>query len=189
MGLGGMFVQGVLVRVVVRWLGEERTLFVAMASTAGGFALLAATHNLQLLVPALSLIAVGYGLTVPCLTTLFSHVPVEQGVMQGIAGAIDRFGQAFGPLVGGALMGMLGEAALSSVCLVFVGEGCLHWMRELCCCYSSDGYRQVGRSELDAIEEEDEDEGGDDELDGGANGSAGPPLRTAVVPVAARAPV
>ena len=31
MGIGGMFVQGVLVRVVVGRLGEEKTLFFAMA--------------------------------------------------------------------------------------------------------------------------------------------------------------
>ena len=32
MGIGGMFVQGVLVRVVVGRLGEEKTLFFAMAA-------------------------------------------------------------------------------------------------------------------------------------------------------------
>ena len=32
--------------------------------------------------------------------------------MQGIAGAIDRFGQAFGPVVGGSMLHLLGEASL-----------------------------------------------------------------------------
>ena len=41
-------------------------------------------------------IAIGYNLAVPCLSTLFSHVPVQQGVMQGIAGSIDRFGALLG---------------------------------------------------------------------------------------------
>lgn len=73
--------------------------------------------------------------------------------MQGIAGAIDRFGQAFGPIVGGSLLHMLGEAALmrltgvglaaiAAVCLMFIGDGCFSWMREACC-YSQQGYSQV----------------------------------------------
>ena len=40
MGLGGIFVQGVLVRVVTTAVGEERTLLLAMASTALGFSAL-----------------------------------------------------------------------------------------------------------------------------------------------------
>ena len=215
MGLGGMFVQGVLVRIVVSRLGEEKTLFVAMAATAGGFVLLALAQNLTMLVPALTMIAIGYGLCVPCLTTLFSHVPVEQGIMQGIAGAIDRFGQAFGPVVGGSMLHLLGEASLmlwtgvalasislvsgsiacarpearlwiesceetipasrclafgypisfdataclsrdsTQVCLAFIGDGWIAWMREFFC-YQTSGYQQV--SALEAIDEEDEEE-------------------------------
>ena len=34
------------------------------------------------LAPALTLVSVGYGLAVPCLSTLFSNVPMEQGIMQ-----------------------------------------------------------------------------------------------------------
>ena len=166
MGLGGMFVQGVLVRVVVGQLGEERTLVVAMICTAGGFILLSFVDGLPLLVVALTSIAIGYGLTVPCLTTLFSHVPVEQGVMQGIAGAIDRFGQAFGPVVGGSLLHLLGEAALmrwtglalaaiSACCLACIGDGCYSWMRELCF-HPAAGYSKVNA--LDAIDEEEDEE-------------------------------
>ena len=128
--------------------------------------MLSYSTSLALLAPALTLIAIGYGLAVPCLTTLFSHVPVEQGIMQGIAGAIDRFGQAFGPVVGGVLLKVLGEAGLmrwtgvglaiiSSICLAFIGEGCLNWMRELFC-HTAAGYKQV--TTLDSIAEEDEDE-------------------------------
>ena len=40
MGLGGIFVQGVLVRVVTTAVGEERTLLLAMTSTALGFSAL-----------------------------------------------------------------------------------------------------------------------------------------------------
>jgi hypothetical protein len=61
---------------------------------------------------SLLLITVGYGLAVPSLSALFSHVPMQQGVMQGIAGSADRFGQAIGPLAGMQLLGALGERGL-----------------------------------------------------------------------------
>ena len=164
-GIGGMFVQGVLVRVAVGRLGEEKTLFLSMAATSAGFVVFSCATSLHVLAPALALIAVGYGLTVPCLSTLFSNVPVEQGIMQGIAGAIDRFGQAFGPIVGGVLLSLVGEVALmrwtgialalvAAACLAFIGDGCTHWMREIFC-YKQAGYRQVGH--LDSVEEEDEE--------------------------------
>ena len=177
MGIGGMFVQGVLVRVTVRSLGEERTLFVAMAAEAAGFIVLSYARGLTLLVPALSLIAIGYGLAVPCLTTLFANVPVEQGIMQGIAGFIDRFGQAFGPVLGGLIYKQLGAANLmlctgvalaciSSICLMFIGDGCAAWMREMFCYHAAQGYQQVGTEmaetvgeEMSELERADEDDG------------------------------
>ena len=170
-------VQGALVRIVVGALGEERTLVVAMAATAAGFP--RAVDDDQR-VDAVwrchhPLIAIGYGFACPCLSTLFSNVPVEQGVMQvtrrhrhqpppppppppphhlrhlhftsaslpvmqGIAGSIDRFGQALGPIAGGYLLDKVGEAALlryaavalvavSSICMLYIGDGCIAWLR------------------------------------------------------------
>ena len=78
MGLVGMGVQGILVRLAVSACGEQRTLSFSMASTAFGFVALSATSSLDGLLPALAFVAIGYGLAVPCLSTLFSHVPVEQ---------------------------------------------------------------------------------------------------------------
>ena len=149
MGLGGMAVQGVLVRVTVAYLGEEQTLVVAMAAVSSGFGLLSYATNVVLLAPALTLIAIGYGLAVPCLSALFAQVPVEQGIMQGIAGAIDRFGQAFGPIVGGSLLALLGEAglmrfvgmglaAISVLCLGFIGDGKIFRLLRSCFCGGRD---------------------------------------------------
>ena len=160
MGIAGMLVQGVLVRVVVAALAEERTLMLAMSATCVGFVLLSLATNLYGLVPALGCIAVGYGLAVPCLSALFSHVPVEQGIMQGMAGAIDRFGQAVGPIVGGSLLVFLGEAklmaatgialaAVSGLCLLFIGEGCLSWARQSF--RGSAGYSAVATEEKEPL--------------------------------------
>ena len=60
--------------------------------------------------------------------------------MQGIAGSIDRFGQALGPIAGGYLLDKVGEAALlrsaavalvavSSICMLYIGDGCIAWLR------------------------------------------------------------
>jgi len=54
MGVGGMFVQGVLVRVINGSLGEQRTLVLAMACTSLGYAGLAAVASVASLVPCLS---------------------------------------------------------------------------------------------------------------------------------------
>lgn len=147
-----------------RSLGEERTLLLAMMAESAGFIVLSYTANLPTLILALVLIAIGYGLAVPCLTTLFANVPVQQGVMQGIAGFIDRFGQAFGPILGGLIYKQLGAAYLmfctgfalaiiSSCCLAFIGDGCLSWMRELCCYRAAQGYSAVRSADHDLEEE------------------------------------
>ena len=90
---------------------------------------------------------------------------------QGIAGAIDRFGQAFGPVIGGSMIDILGEAALmrstgmglaviSTICLMFIGDGCASWLREACCHASRQGYTQVGASDApDGAEMEMAEEG------------------------------
>jgi len=161
MGLGGIFVQGVLVRFVVSRIQEERTLVVAMASTSLGFAGLSYVTSVYTLVPCLAFVSIGYGLAIPCLSALFSHVAVEQGIMQGIAGSIDRFGQSFGPILGGWLLDLVGQAwlmlstgatlaVISSVVLLFVGDGCVQWARESC--MGAEGYKQVGQTDADPDE-------------------------------------
>lgn len=86
--------------------------------------------------------------------------------MQGIAGAIDRFGQAFGPLVGGAALHFLGEAglmrwtglglaAISSVCMLFIGDGCVNWARNSCMRSLGGGYTPISQGHLE-IDQADE---------------------------------
>mmetsp|Transcript_6515 Transcript_6515/g.16086 ORF Transcript_6515/g.16086 Transcript_6515/m.16086 type:complete len:538 (+) Transcript_6515:78-1691(+) len=160
MGLGGIFVQGVLVRVVTSAVGEERTLLLAMVSTSIGFSALSYVKTVYHLAPALTLVSVGYGLAVPCLSTLFSNVPMEQGIMQGIAGSIDRFGQSFGPILGGWLLDLVGQGwlmlctgtslgAIAAVCLLFVGDGCLAWIKDSFFGKATAGYDPVGLDQSD----------------------------------------
>jgi len=122
------------------------------------------------LAPCLSLIAIGYGLAVPCISTLFAEVPVEQGVMQGVAGSIDRFGQVFGPVVGGLLLDFTGLyalmvstggslAAVSTLCLAFIID--LSWMGDLLCCRCSRLQGSDGGPAYAAVREGDEEEEGE----------------------------
>ena len=82
---------------------------------------------------------------------------------QGIAGSIDRFGQALGPVLGGYLLGALGQvwllratglglAAVTSVCMLHIGEGCMSWVRPMLSL--SAGYAPVRQQPLSPIEEE-----------------------------------
>ena len=199
-------------------LGEERTLFVSMVAESAGFIALSYARGLPVLIAALTLIAIGYGLAVPCLTTLFANVPVEQGVMQvrrlvmsarrfawqctdmlrhhkclhrvvlhmanaqGIAGFIDRFGQAFGPILGGLIYRQLGAAnlmlwtgfalaAISGVCLTFIGDGCAAWTREACC-YRGQGYQQVGMVDDADVEDTDIGEVGEESFESDGQSSS-----------------
>lgn len=185
MGIGGMFVQGALVRMVVPRLGEAKTLLLAMGATAAGFCLLSYARALPLFAAALTVIAIGYGLAVPCIASLFAAVPIQQGVMQGIGGAIDRFGQAIGPMAGGSMLHYLGEARLmrgTGLALALVSIFCLSFVSganlfALCCCGARGGgergdYSRVGTAEAEGVEiaEEEEEEAGGGAQSGGVNG-------------------
>mmetsp|Transcript_18073 Transcript_18073/g.48609 ORF Transcript_18073/g.48609 Transcript_18073/m.48609 type:complete len:669 (+) Transcript_18073:174-2180(+) len=132
MGLLGILVQGVLLRVVVRYAKDGNTLYVGLLSTALGLTMLAVSRSSAVLALSLALITTGYGLAVPSLSALFSHVPMQQGVMQGIAGSADRFGQAIGPIAGIKLLGVVGERGLmnlTGIGLFLICTVCVQFIR------------------------------------------------------------
>ncbi|KAG8464981.1 hypothetical protein KFE25_012344 [Diacronema lutheri] len=132
MGLLGIFVQGVLLRIVVRCAQDGNTLYMGLLSTSLGLSMLAVSYTPPLLGLSLGLITVGYGLAVPSLSALFSHVPMQQGVMQGIAGSADRFGQAVGPIAGMQLLNVVGERGLmnyTGIGLFLICTVCVQFIR------------------------------------------------------------
>lgn len=104
-GLVLVVVQGGLVGRVTQRLGVGPTLRLAIVCNALGMILLAVTTTWAVLVPALLLLTVGQGLTIPSLTAMVvERAPVERrgealGFQQS-AGALARIG---GPALGGAL--------------------------------------------------------------------------------------
>jgi hypothetical protein len=78
----------------------------------------------------------------------------------------------------------LALAGISSVCLMFIGDGCAAWMREVCCYHSAQGYQTVEMADQPLDEDEEEmaelepsDENGSPK-DGPKDGSKGKtPLR------------
>lgn len=124
MGAAGIFVQGVLLRIIMARISEGQALVWAMFVTSFALIGMGYCDSEVMFMVYLILISVGYGLTVPNLSALFSHVPLPQGAIQGVAGAIDRLGQAFGPLIGLQAVGTLSEGTVlwcTGVELFFVG--------------------------------------------------------------------
>ena len=91
----------------------------------------------------------------------YADVPLRRYTL-----AIDRLGQAFGPVVGGAALHYLGAggimrftgyglAIISSVCLLFIGDGCLSWVRQSCMRSIGGGYAPLGQNtgEIDQADE------------------------------------
>ena len=111
-GLLGAFVQGGLIRPVVRRLGDKRTL--AAGLVCATFGLIAATlaHSVGALVLALVPVAFGIGFGHPTVASLVSRAARgdEQGRVQGAASAVESLGRTVGPVWGNASLQHWGEA-------------------------------------------------------------------------------
>lgn len=111
-GVMAVFSQGFLVgRVVARW-GESRVMIGGLAGTAAGLLLVAVSHNLGLLLPALALLAVASGLVFSATTALISLAAGdrEQGMVLGLTASVGSAARIAGPLVGTALFEHAGIA-------------------------------------------------------------------------------
>merc|ERR1719326_2642241 len=125
MGMSGMFTQGVLLRIVVARVSEGTALMWAMFMSAIALVGAATTTNETAFAGFLILVTIGYGLTIPNLSALYSYVPLPQGTIQGVAGALDRLGQSCGPLLGLAATAHFSE---SSVLVITGVEMLVNWL-------------------------------------------------------------
>jgi MFS transporter, DHA1 family, tetracycline resistance protein len=112
-GLLGAIVQGGLVGLVTRRLGDARTLMMGLGLAGVGLALGARAWSVVPLLVALVPAAIGSALCTPTLTSLISKSvsPREQGLVQGAAGAIESLGRTSGPIWGNLALQHLGEGA------------------------------------------------------------------------------
>jgi multidrug resistance protein len=97
--------QGGLVGLLVKWLGEQRLLLVGLLLLAGGLLLLPWSTHLALLLLVLGILGAGDGAVTPIVSTLLSFAsPADaQGETLGVAQGIAGLGRMLGPLAAGSL--------------------------------------------------------------------------------------
>jgi MFS transporter, DHA1 family, tetracycline resistance protein len=113
LGVLGALVQGGLVGLVVRRLGEKNTLVAGLLLAAAGLGAAAFVRSLPVFIALLVPAAVGAALASPALIALISAAGErgEQGSIQGVTGALESAGRVIGPLWGNGVLQLLGEGA------------------------------------------------------------------------------
>ena len=105
-GVLSVIMQLVVVKRVVRRLGENRSIMVTRASLALGLALMAAVQNPWMLIVVMPILSFGGGVTSPVLTSLISKSVdrAEVGGMLGISTSVDSLSRVAAPILGNALL-------------------------------------------------------------------------------------
>jgi DHA1 family tetracycline resistance protein-like MFS transporter len=129
-GVIGIIVQGGLVGLITRAIGDARALVIGLCCAAGGLTLASLTHHVPTFVATLVPAAVGIGLCNPTLTSLISRSAstTEQGLVQGAAGTLESLGRIVGPVAGNGLLEGVGEgAAYGAASLLLFATAVLAW--------------------------------------------------------------
>lgn len=108
-GFYGVVVQGVLSRLATQMCSLQHVLTSSMLIISCSIVGMALSNVAWLLMPAVVLCATGYGLSLPVFSAMLSNFPVPKGKLMGLAGMIDRSGQALGSVVGGILVDYVGS--------------------------------------------------------------------------------
>jgi DHA1 family tetracycline resistance protein-like MFS transporter len=112
-GILSALLQGGLIGRLTRLFGEERLLFCGLALIGAGLLTLPFAHNLAVLAPGLSALAIGMGLTQPSLNSLISRRAgrEEQGEVLGVSQSVGSLSRVLGPAAAGFLFGEFGRNA------------------------------------------------------------------------------
>lgn len=108
----GALVQGVMIRSIVKRLGDKRTFMLGLVCAAFGLVAATLTQSVVLFAASLVPLAVGIGFGHPTISSLVSRAgrADEQGRVQGAASAVESLGRTIGPVWGSASMQRFGEA-------------------------------------------------------------------------------
>jgi MFS transporter, DHA1 family, tetracycline resistance protein len=111
-GVLGAFIQGGLIRPMVRRLGDRLTFILGLVFGAIGLVACTLAHSVVWFALALVPLAVGIGLGHPTVASLVSLIAGsdEQGRMQGAAGAVESLGRTLGPIWGNASLESLSDS-------------------------------------------------------------------------------
>jgi MFS transporter, DHA1 family, tetracycline resistance protein len=109
----GAVVQGVLIRSIVRRLGDKRTFMLGLVCASSGLVAATLTHSVALFAVSLIPLALGIGFGHPTMSSLVSRAARadEQGRVQGAASAVESLGRTIGPVWGSASLQRFGEAS------------------------------------------------------------------------------
>lgn len=101
-GIFGAFIQGGLIRPVVRRLGDKSTFMIGLVWGAVGLIGASLTHSIWTFTAALVPLAFGMGFGHPTVSSLVSLVARgdEQGRVQGAASVVESLGRMLGPIWG-----------------------------------------------------------------------------------------
>jgi multidrug resistance protein len=105
-GLISIIMQGGLLRLLIKKLGEKKLLFVSYFSLFFSFILLAIITRKNLIYLPLMLSAVGWGLFRPIMMGNISRKSAdnEQGAVLGVASSLGSTTQIIGPVIGGFIL-------------------------------------------------------------------------------------
>jgi DHA1 family tetracycline resistance protein-like MFS transporter len=123
-GVLGVAVHAALVGPVVRRFGERLALAGGLCLAGAALGAASITSSVPVFLAALVPAAVGFGISIPALTSLLSKAARgdEQGIVQGVAGSMESLGRTIGPVWGnGALQAFgSGSAYLSAAALMLL---------------------------------------------------------------------
>ncbi len=127
-GVMMILTQGVLVRRLVPLLGERIVLVSGLILFSVGLAGIGFSNNLTVLTAAMTVFAIGNGLSGPAALGSISLLASEreQGATLGVAQSMASLGRIFGPILGGALFGLSmslpfwTSGLLGGICLLMV---------------------------------------------------------------------
>src|SRR5215469_1796006 len=123
-GFLGLFLQGPALGKLVKRFGERRLNRVGFAGYAAGYAILAFTHSLPVLIAATIVASIGT-LVRPTLTSLITQQASreEQGVVLGLTQSLTSVAQIAAPVLGGFLIerGILTGWGLAAACFAASG--------------------------------------------------------------------
>ena len=106
-GVLGILIQGKVLGMLVRWLGEVRLSRIGYLVSGVGGASVALAHNTSSIIASTGVLSMGSGLVRPAVTSLISRRSSrdEQGVVLGITQSLQSVAQIIGPVIATGLIG------------------------------------------------------------------------------------
>jgi DHA1 family tetracycline resistance protein-like MFS transporter len=101
-------IQGIIIPRISKKISPGPLLMFGLTTMALGLGLLGITSGLSTLIPAATLLATGYGLTIPALSTMISirALPNTQGAAFGVAQSLQGGAQVISPILGNTIFAL-----------------------------------------------------------------------------------